>query len=151
MIKRILDPEEYKKVINDIDELCSFENENQSHYFLKHNKESITNNFSNKYLLAWDVFVWANFNGEKYDALIIFLNEKSVKFGEPIFSEFLWLSKNPKAGYKLFKEAMNFAKEKGFNYICMSRVYKHPNSYQVKNFYETMGFIKDTQTFIKKL
>jgi hypothetical protein len=151
MIKRILDPEEYKKVIEDIDELFIFENENQSHYYLKHSKDSITNNFANKYILAWDVFVWANFNGEKYDALIIFINDKSVKFNESIFTEFLWLSKNPKAGYKLFKEAIKFAKEKEFKYICMSRVYKHPNSYQVKNFYEKMDFKKDTQTFIGKL
>jgi hypothetical protein len=151
MIKRILDPEECKIVAKDIFELFDFENENAGHFFVKHDKESIINNFCNKYILAWDVFVWANFNGEKYDALIVFINEKSVKFKEPIFSEFIWLSKNPRAGFKLFKEAMNFAKEKGFKYICVSRVYKHPNSYQVKNFYEKMGFTKDTQTFIKKL
>lgn len=151
MIRRILDPEEGKKVAKDIEELFDFENEHQGHFLLKHDKESIVNGFCNKYLLAWDVFAWANFNGEKYDALIVFMNEKSIKFGEPIFTEFLWLSKNPKAGYKLFKEAVKFAREKGFKYICMSRVYKHPNSYQVKNFYEKMGLIKDTQTFIGKL
>jgi hypothetical protein len=151
MIKRILNTDDFEKLVNDIFNLHEFENEHQGHYYLKHNKETILNCLNHKHLLAWDFFVWANHNGEKYDAIIAFLNDKNVKFGESIFVEYIWLSKNPKVGYKLFKEAMNFAKEKKFKYISTNRVYKHPNSYQVKNFYEKMGFIKDTQTFIKKL
>lgn len=151
MIKRILDPEDFKILINDISDAFDFENKENGHYFLIHDKQSIINNFGNKYILAWDVFVWANFNGKNYDSLIIFLNEKSIKFNESIFSEFLWLSKNPKLGYKLFKEAVNFAREKKFKYICMSRVYKHPKSEKVKNFYEKMNFIKDSEIFIAKL
>lgn len=151
MIKRILDPEDFKNLINDVNSLFEFENENQGHFFLKHNAESIINSFSNKLILAWDIFVWGNYNGSNYDALIIFVNDKSVKFGEPIFSEYLWLSKNPKAGYKLFKTATEFARQKGFKYITMNTVMKHPDSYGVANFYKKMGFIKDSESFISKL
>lgn len=151
MIKRILDPEDFKILADDIFNLHELENKEQGHFLLEHNKETIVNSFANKYLLAWDVFVWANHNGDNYDAVIIFINDKNVKFGEKVFSEFIWLSKNPKVGYKLFKEATKFAKEKEFKYIIMSRVMKHPNSHGVKNFYEKIGFIKDSETFIAKL
>lgn len=151
MIKRILDPEEFKIVANDIFNIHEFENENEGHYFLKHKKETIVNAFANKHLLAWDLFFWANHNGESYDAIIGFINDKNIKFGEHIFSEYIWLSKNPKVGYRLFQEAKKFARQKGFKYITMSRVMKHPNSESVKRFYEKMGFIKDVETFIAKL
>jgi hypothetical protein len=151
MIKRILDPEDFKILADDIFNYFNLENEESGHYFLIHDKQSIINNFANKYILAWDVFVWANFNGKNYDSVVIFINDKSVKFNQPIFLEFIWLSKNPKVGYKLFKEAVSFARARKFKYICMSRVYKHPKSEKVKNFYEKMGLIKDTQTFIGKL
>jgi len=151
MIKRILNPEDFKQLIEDIDILFKFENQNQGHQLLEHNKETIINCFANKHILAWDMFVWANHNGTTYDAIIMFFNEKSAKFGKFIFSEYLWLSKNPKAGYKLLKIASEFARQKGFEYITMNRVMKHPNSHGVMNFYEKMGFVKDTETFIAKL
>ncbi len=151
MIKRILNPDEFKILIDDMSDLYDFENENQGHFFLKHNKDSIKNNYGNKFILAWEFFVWANHDGHKFDSMIAFVNDKNAKFEEKIFSEFLWLSKNPKAGYKLFKKALDFARDKEFTYITMSSVCKHPNSYQVKRFYEKMGFIKDTEIFIAKL
>ena len=151
MIKRILDPEEFKKLADDIFDLHEFENENQGHYFLNHNKETIVNSFGNKHILAWDMFVWANHNGNNYDGVIMFFNDKNAKFNERIFAEYIWLSKNPKMGHKLFKEATNFARQQGFKYITMNRVMKHPHSHGVMKFYEKMGFIKDTETFIAKL
>jgi len=151
MIKRILDPEDFKILIADISELFTLENEEQGHYFLRHNADTIANSFANKYILAWDMFVWAHHNGQNYDAIIMFFNDKSAKFNEKVFSEYLWLSKNPKAGYKLFKEAMNFARQNKYKYATMNRVMKHPHSYGVKSFYEKMGFVKDTETFITEL
>jgi len=151
MIKRILDPEEFKVLASDISKLFEWENEHEGHYFLKHDKDTIANSFANKYLLAWDMFVWANHNGENYDAVIMFFNDKSAKFNSKVFSEYLWLSKNPKVGYKLFKEAMNFARHNKYKHVTMSRVIKHPHSHRVKSFYEKMGFIKDTETFITEL
>jgi GNAT superfamily N-acetyltransferase len=54
-------------------------------------------------------------------------------------------------GYKLFKEATDFARQQGFKYITMCRVMKHPHSHGVMKFYEKMGFVKDVETFIAKL
>tara|TARA_R100001509_G_scaffold164221_1_gene141033 strand:+ start:217 stop:675 length:459 start_codon:yes stop_codon:yes gene_type:complete len=152
MIKRILDPKDFKALMDDIFIVFDMENENQGHALLKHNKEYIVNAFANKSVLAWDFFVWANYNDKgKFDAMIAFLNNKNEKFGEEIFLEYLWLSKNPKVGQKLLGIAMKFAREKEFKYVMMSCVEAHPKSRKVAKFYEKMGFVKDSETYIAKL
>ena len=54
-------------------------------------------------------------------------------------------------GYKLLARALKLAKEQEFKYIMMNRVMKHPNSSKVAKFYEKMGFVKDTETYIAKI
>ena len=152
MIKRILDPKEFKTLLDDIFPLFDMENEKQGHALLKHNKEYIFNAFGDKSVLVWDFFVWANYNDEgKFDAVIAFLNNKNEKFGEEIFAEYIWLSKNPRVGQKLLGIATKFAREKEFKYVMMSCVEAHPKSHKVAKFYEKMGFIKDSETYIAKL
>lgn len=153
MIERIINPNKFKKVLDDMYSFFEEENEEGGHQCgLLHSKESIFTNFGNSILLNWDVFVWANRSeAGKYDALIIFLNEKSVKFNEVIFSEFLWLSKNPKVGYKLFKTAVEFARKNKFKYISLCSVEKNKHSKRNERVYEKLGFLKDTTTYIAKL
>jgi hypothetical protein len=152
MIKRVTDPAEFKRLIEEVGDLFEFENENEGHFFLKHNKEYIIHALAHKHLLAWDFFVWANLSGaNKFDAMVAFLNHKNEKFGEEIFSEYLWLSKNPRVGYKLLATALKFAREKEFKYVTMNRVMGHPKSFKVARFYEKLGFIKDSETYIAKL
>ncbi len=150
-IKRILNIEEFHQSLDNIIELIKEEDEFQLHNFLKHDVESIKNNIPHPSILAWDFFVWGHKENGKYDALIIFVNDKNIKFGISIFSEFAWISKNPKVGFKLLKEALSFARQKKFQYITMSTVVRHPKHEKIKNFYEKLGFIKDTENYIAKL
>tara|TARA_R100001377_G_scaffold78669_1_gene56511 strand:- start:142 stop:600 length:459 start_codon:yes stop_codon:yes gene_type:complete len=152
MIKRILDPKEFKVLLDDMDVLFKEDNEVNGHALVKHNKEYIYNAFGNKSILAWDFFIWGNLNEfNKFDAVIAFINDKNEKFGKEIFSEYLWLSNNPRVGRKLLSKAVSFAKEKEFEYITMSCVEAHPKSQKVASFYKRMGFIKDSETYIAKL
>lgn len=150
-IKRITNPDEFNQLIDDLDALFNFENEHQGHRILRHNAESIKTSFGHPSILAWDLFVWANKEGDKFDSCIMFMNEKNPKFGEKIFSEFLWLSKNQKTGYSLFREAVRFAKKNEFSFISMSTVTAHPKHEKVKSFYEKIGLLADTVTYIGKL
>lgn len=151
MIKRITDPEEFKKVGDDIYELFS-EDEIYGHQLgLKHDKDSIVNSFSNPKILAFDVFIWANNENGKYDAIGIFINDKNAKFGQAILTEFLWLSKNPKAGFKILQEATKLAREKNIKYVSLSTVENHPLSKRNERFYKKLGFVKDSTVFIGKL
>ena len=102
-------------------------------------------------MLAWDVLVWANKTNGQYDAAIVFMNDKSAKFGIKIFSEFIWFSENPKVGYKLLRKALKYAKEKEFDLVSMSVIERHPKSEKVKSFYKKMGFVKDCETYVVKL
>lgn len=151
MIKRITNEEELCQVADELYDAFSYEDEHHGHYFLKHDIKTIKSNFANKHLLAWDMFVWANKTNEKYDAVIAFINDKSIKFNTQIFSEFLWLSKNPKVSFKLLKTAVEFAREKDFEFIQMSMVTKHHSPEKLRRVYEKLGFIKDSETYIAKL
>lgn len=153
MIERVLTTSKFEILADDIFPLFKEENENESHRCgLAHDRDSIVRNIGHPSLLQWDVFVWANKNQQgKYDAVIIFTNDKNAKFNKSIFSEFVWLSKNPKVGYKLLKTAIKFAREKGFEYIALSSVEKTKNCKRNEEFYKKIGFQKDSTTFIAKL
>jgi len=152
VIKRITNKNEFSKVLDDIFDLFAYEDEHEAHHFLRHNKEYIFNAFGEDSTLVWNFYVWANLNdSNKYDSIIAFVKNRNEKFGEEIFLEYIWLSKNPKMGYKLLARALKLAKEQKFKYIMMNRVMKHPNSSKVAKFYEKMGFVKDTETYIAKI
>ena len=148
-IKRILNPVDFYKVIDDISVL--FETENNNNPLLKYNTQSIKIDFGNNKILNWDFFVWANFNGESYDGVICFLNDKDAFWGEPIFSQYFWLSKNKKIGYKLFSTAVKFAKEKDFKYIKCKTYIDNIQTEKVKSFYKKIGLIKESETYICEL
>ena len=152
MIKRITNPDEFCSVVDCMRELIPHGDNYESHALgLKHDTESIKLNYANKHLLAWDFFVWANKENDKYDACIIFVNDKNIKFGVKIFSEYVWVSKNPKVGFKILKKAIQFARDSKFKYISMSALCNNPNFYKYEKFYNKLGFIKDSSTFIAKI
>jgi hypothetical protein len=149
-IKRILNPTEFCRVIDDLTLL--FKKENSSHVaLLEYNSESIKRAYSDPKFLNWELFIWANFNGKSYDAIICFLNDKNVFFNEQIFSQCLWLSKNKKIGYKLFSTAIKFAKEKDFKYVKCKTCIDNIQSEKVKSFYKKIGLIKESETYICEL
>ena len=150
-IIRILDIKEAHKVADDLMELFQKEDIDEGHVFLKHDIKTIKLAISNAAFLTWDFFVWANKTNGKYDAVIAFYNDKNIKFGTRVFNEFIWLSKNPKVGFKLLKEALTFAKENNFKYIIMSSVVKNKKHKKVTDFYKKFGFEKDTESYIMEL
>jgi hypothetical protein len=150
-IKRITNPEEFCQVIDDLHSLFHMENVNQGHFFLPASPESIKLAFGHTVILAWDFFVWASKTNGKFDAAIMFINDKNVKFGKKIFSEYAWVSKNPHAGYKLLQTAIKFARQMEFEIMMMGTMVNHPKHEKIKSFYNKMGFLKDSETYICKL
>ena len=149
-IKRILNHSEFCKVIDDLKPL--FEEESSFYISsLKYDLESIKRAYSNPRFLNWELFVWANFNGESYDAIICFLNDKNIFLNKQIFSQCAWLSKNKKVGYKLFSTAVKFAKEKGFEYLRCKTPIDNIQSKKAKSFYEKIGLVKESETYICEL
>ena len=55
------------------------------------------------------------------------------------------------AGFKIFKEAVKFARGENFKYMAVTSVEKHPNSQKNKRLYKKLGFEKDSTTFIATL
>jgi len=153
MIKRIINEEQFIQAADDISDYLNLKGEdNTYHYLLPNGVESMKQAFAHDKMLAFNVFAWANFNSEgKYDAAIMFLKDKGPRHGLEIFSEYVWLSANPRAGYKLLATAIKYARDKGFSHIQMGCSEKSPNKNKVKSLYRRLGFIKDSESYIAKL
>jgi hypothetical protein len=147
MIKRILNPNDLKKLSADIAEL----NPRNDYNFVTYNLESLYHGFAHKSVLAWEFFVWANLQNDKYTGYIAFLNHKSQVFNEKVFQEYGWFSSDKKSGYKLLVTALKFAKDKKFDCVAMSSVVDSPKHKKLNRFYEKMGFKADSLTYIAKL
>lgn len=151
-VKKITCVNEALKVSEDIKSFFKEDNEKYTHAVgLKHDIDLITKSICHESLLIWNIHVWAHFNGEKWDSLFIGIMRKSEKFSKKIMEEYLWLSKNSIAGMRLYKSAIDFAREQNCEYISMNVTENHPLSNKIKNFYLRSGFEKDTETYIKKL
>ena len=152
MIERITNPDKLEKLADDMYNLFGEKDKDGFHQFMSHDVESIKSCYANKKILLWDAFVWANLNSDgNYDSIIAFVNSKNEKFGRKIFSEYMWISNNPKVSFKLLCKAMKFAKEQDFEYVSMSAVCKSDKFEKICNFYKRMGFVKDSETYIVKI
>jgi len=153
MIKRIINTKQFVKAVDDISNYLDLNEESNNYYHLLPNSpDTLKKAFGHDRMLAFNVFVWANLNEQdKYDAGIIFLREKSPKHGVDVFSEYIWLSANPKVGYKLFATAIKFARDSGFENICMGISEKSPKRDKVKKLYKRLGFIKASESYVAKL
>ena len=147
MIKRILNPDDLKKLVADIAEL----DPPNHHNFVTYDLENCYHGLAHKSILAWDFFLWGNLKDDKYNGYIAFLNHKSQLFKERIFQEYGWFSSDEKCGYKLLVTALKFAQEKKFDCVSMSSVVNNPKYEKLNGFYEKMGFKPDCVTYIAKL
>ena len=153
MIKRIISRQHFNKAVDDITEYLQLKEESNNYYhLLPNNVDTLKKAFGHDKMLTYNVFVWANLNDQqKYDAGIIFLKDTSPKHGVEVFSEYIWLSANPKVGYKLFATAIKFARNNGFENISMGISEKSPKKDKVKSLYKRLGFIKVSESYIAKL
>jgi len=150
-IKKIVNPEEFSSIWNDLELYYREENKIYGHRYLSISKQTIIDSWGHTSLLNNTMHVWANLEDGKARGLIMFLEYMHPTFGEKIFTEYFWISNNPKKSFSLFKTALSFAKRKGMKYATVSCVENYPTSERLKKVYQKMGFQKDSETFIKKL
>jgi len=148
MVVKATNPAEYLKILDDLGELFLAENQTIGH-LLPIKKESLAQ-IANPQLLTWTYHVWANKNGEKYDGLLIFVADNNVLFGETIWTELLWLSKESFSGTKMLKQALDFGKEKGYKYYAMGRTARNSKQ-SLTRFYNSRNLQKDGEIYIGKL
>jgi hypothetical protein len=142
MIRKVTNPQDYLNLLEALDTLWAAENISAGHV-LKIKKESLAQ-VASAQLLTWNYHVWASSNN---DAAIMFSADNSLLFGEVIFQEIFWLSKNPRLGIKLLNTAKTFAKSKGWKYIMMGSSVRM-NDGRLEKFYEKIGCVKDSECYI---
>lgn len=150
-IKKITNPEEFTKIWKELDILFSAENEKYGHVFSKISAQSIINSWAHPSLLTNTMHTWASINDDKADGLIMCLESVNTVLGERVFNEFFWISSNPRISFQLLKQAEKFAKSKKIKLMSVSCVENYPTSSKLKKVYQKLGFVKDSETYIKKL
>jgi len=150
-IKKIVNPEEFSSICNDLELHYREENKIYGHRYLSISKQTMIDSWGHTALLNNTMHVWANLEDGEARGLIMFLEHMNPTFGERIFTEYFWLSNNPRKSFSLFKTALSFAKRKGMKYATVTCVENYPTSERLKKVYQKMGFQKDSETFIKKL
>lgn len=150
MIKKIINPEEFKEAIDSVYATFKHLEENEGHVFFKHTPEYVKSNWGNRCLLN-TIHVWSNIDNFKHDSIIGFHSVYDPRFNETFLCEFIWLSSNPKISFKLLKEAENWAIKNNYKYMIMGVVEKMPKKDTLVKAYNRMGFVKDSEQYIKEL
>ena len=153
-IKKLLDAKEFARVCDELDSLFKEDNKKFGHRYLPISAKSISNSWANPALLHNTMHVWVNYSDSdqsKPDGMIMFLENINSTFGQKMFTEYCWISKNSSKSFSLLTTALNFAKKRKIKYVTLSCLINHPNSERLQKIYQKKGFIKDSITFIKKL
>lgn len=153
-IKKIIDAQEFKRVCKELGHLFEEDNKKYGHRYLPVSPISIADSWGNPALLRNTMHVWVHYNDEflqQPDAMVMFWENINTTFGQKIFTEYCWISKNPKKSFTLLKTALNYARKRKLKYVTISCLINHPNSNKLQKIYEKFGFIKDSITYIKKL
>lgn len=152
MIQKITNPETFKRMANQI--AMKFGNENglYGHVEAKINPESLIKAWADSRLLNFNLHVWANEENGEFDSVVMFQGVENHIIGEKHWQEYLWVSKNPRAGIKLLNMALDFGRKIGFKKVIMGSVENHPSSQKVRKYYKTTkNLIKDSELYIGNL
>lgn len=150
-IKKVVNPDEFRKACKDLDALFQEENKKYGHVLHSISADSIANNWANPSLLAHTMHTWVNFEDGRADGIIMFLDALNTICGKRGWSEYFWLSANPKMSFALLKTALKFARSKNVEFVSLSCVENYPKSEKLKKLYQKLGFQKDSETYVKKL
>ncbi len=150
-IKKIVDVKEFSDACGKLNSLFKEENKKYGHRYLPISAKSIVNAWGHASFLYHTMHVWVSFSEEKPDGIIMFLEHINPTFGEKVFTEYFWISKNPQKSFTLFKTALKYAKKRKIKYAFVSCVENHPKSLKLQKVYQKLGFLKDSSTYIKKL
>lgn len=150
MIKKITDPIEFQALILDLEKLFGEDNNLYGHVGVKINAQSLIKAWGDSRLLNFNLHVWAN-REKTFDAVVMFQGVDNHVIGEKIWQEYLWLSKNPKAGLKLLNTALDFGRKLGYKRVVMGSVENHPRSKKVRELYKRKNWQKDSELYIGNL
>lgn len=151
MIKKILSAQEFIDSCHDLEALMKADNAKYQHIFGPICKESMIRSWGHSNLLANTMHTWVNIENNKTDAIIMFHDSIDTKCGKRILNEFFWVSGNAKVSFSLLKKALDFAKSKKIEYVSISSYENHPKAQKLREIYKKIGFIKDVETYMKKI
>ena len=150
-IKKILTEEECSLFAKDIVDLYIKDGNKYTHFDIDYDFETLRKSCNHSSLLNWNLHTWGHFNGEKWDGCFVGSSRISEKTSKKIFEEYLWFSKNPKIGFKLFQTALDFAKNTNCNVFVSNLMSASEKAEKLRRFYSKLGMKKDVESYFLKL
>jgi hypothetical protein len=151
MIEKVISAQKFEKAFRDLESIFKEENSKYGHAYLPINPQCVIDSFAHPALLNNSIHCWANFENNQVDGLIMFMDGMHPFLGKRMFTEYCWVSKNPKKSFALYKTAIKFAQKRGIEYVIMNCVENYPTSNKLKKIYQKMGFKKDSESYIKRI
>jgi len=142
-IRKITNPQEYLKLLDNLEPLWEEENKTFAHSF-KIEKSSLAQ-IATTQLLTWEYHVWSN---EKLNSIIMFQRGWNILCGKIMFYEIIWLSKSGD-GIKLLKMALDFARKEEYDLVVMGSLEKMPR--KLNKLYKKLNLKKDGELWVGKL
>lgn len=143
-VRKITNPAEYLRLLDNLEALWEWENQNGGHVF-PISKASL-GQVATAQLLAWEYHVWSN---DELDSIIMFHAGWNLLHGKTVFQEVIWLSKSG-CGLKLLKAALDFAKNQRYDILVMGSVTKAPNL-KLNKLYTKLKLQKDGEIWTGKI
>lgn len=140
-IKKITDPAEYLRLLDNLERIWIDDNRLAGHV-LPISKEGLAT-LANPQLLTWTYHCWSN---EQLDSIFLGYAAFNPLFNKTAFCEMLWLSKSGN-GVKLLKSALDFAKS--YDMVIIGSVLSR-DSFQLAKLYNKIGFKPDGLSWIKQ-
>ena len=143
-VRKITNPAEYLKLLDNLEALWEWENQNGGHIF-PISKASL-GQVATSQLLTWEYHVWSN---DELNSIAMFHAGWNLLHGKTVFQEIIWLSKSG-CGKKLLDVALDFARNKEYDILVMGSVNKIQNP-KLTKLYKNLKLQKDGETWIGKI
>lgn len=114
-IKKIINPEEFAKVWDELEIYFREENKTYGHRYLPISKQSVIDSWGHTALLNNTMHVWANLEDGKARGVIMFLEYMNTTFGEKMFTEYFWISNDSRKSFSLLKQLYPLPKGRALN------------------------------------
>ena len=153
MIKRILNPDEFSLIIEDIFPILEEKYQwyiNSESLSLTIGKECIISEIREA-LSSGSAVVYSNKEKGSYNALGVFIIQKEPILGKFFLCELVLWSDEPRVGFEIFKEACKLGKTFGCEFITMGSRESNPHKDRFEKILRHKGLVKESSTFFMKL
>lgn len=110
--------------------------------------DTIYSAWKNENLLINNTIIYANEENNIYDSVCWFVVNRDFRVNKTVASNYLWISKNNKNGYKCFRKCLNLINKKKINFTTVGFLDNSPYSNKIENFLLNIGAKLESKNYL---